>query len=293
VQRQLVEVARITDPARFVGELRSIRDALRKDKTGTDNSNKDEQDAFDRRELSVTPVLDGFDLRGWLPDEAGSLVRAVLDSLAAPMPGETRNPAQRNADALIGLARRAADGGGLPATHAVRPHLLLISELDSLLDSERAAMTQLGYGKRLSATATQRIACDAAITRILVSPAGQILDLGRTTRVVTPAQWKALVVRDGGCVAAGCDRPAQWCEAHHLVPWISSGPTDLDNLALLCGFHHRLLHEGEWALRVCAQRWVLVRPDGSTITGDPVGYQPDKTGLATAVLNGPRGPCQQ
>jgi hypothetical protein len=66
----------------------------------------------------------------------------------------------------------------------------------------------------------------------------QPLEVGRTTRVVQPAQRTALAVRDGGCVFPNCDRPLSWCEAHHLWHWLDGGPTDLDNLALLCRTHH-------------------------------------------------------
>ena len=288
VQRQIVDVALITDPARFGRELHAIRDSLR-DQASTE---RDEAAAFARRELTVTPVLDGFNIRGWLPDEAGALVKTVLGSLATPIPEDLRNPSQRNADALVEICRRSADAGELPANHTVRPHLLVIAELDALLDAHSRINTQLEHGATLPPTATQRIACDAAITRVLLGPDGQPVDVGRTTRVVTTTQWKALVVRDGGCVFPGCDRPASWCQAHHYRQhWIHGGPTDLDNLALVCGFHHRLLHEGRWALRICAQHWLAVRPDGSTITGDQIGYQPDRSGLADAINNGPRGPC--
>jgi len=51
---------------------------------------------------------------------------------------------------------------------------------------------------------------------------------------VSPAQRKALIVRDGGCIFPGCDRPASWCDAHHIIHWLDSGPTDLWNLCLLC-----------------------------------------------------------
>jgi 5-methylcytosine-specific restriction protein A len=56
--------------------------------------------------------------------------------------------------------------------------------------------------------------------------------------------WRALVVRDGGCVAPGCDRPPGWCEVHHKVPWSQDGPTDLANCELRCWRHHRAVHEG-------------------------------------------------
>jgi HNH endonuclease len=76
----------------------------------------------------------------------------------------------------------------------------------------------------------------------------QPLDLGRASRVVTPAQRSALAVRDGGGVFPDCQRPLAWCEAHHLVHWLDGGPTDLANLALVCRAHHRAVHEGGWQL---------------------------------------------
>jgi hypothetical protein len=91
----------------------------------------------------------------------------------------------------------------------------------------------------------------AAMTRlppILGGAASQPLDLGRTTRVVSPAQRTALTVRDGGCVFPDCHRPLSWCEAHHLIHWVDGGSTDLINLALVCRAHHRTVHEGGWRL---------------------------------------------
>jgi hypothetical protein len=76
----------------------------------------------------------------------------------------------------------------------------------------------------------------------------QPLDVGRSTRVVTPAQRAALAVRDGGCVFPDCTRPLAWCEAHHLWHWLDGGPTDLANLALVCRAHHRAVHDGGWQL---------------------------------------------
>jgi hypothetical protein len=76
----------------------------------------------------------------------------------------------------------------------------------------------------------------------------QPLEVGRSTRVVQPAQRSALAVRDGGCVFPDCDRPLAWCDAHHLWHWVDGGPTDLANLALLCRAHHRAVHEGGWQL---------------------------------------------
>jgi Domain of unknown function (DUF222)/HNH endonuclease len=76
----------------------------------------------------------------------------------------------------------------------------------------------------------------------------QPLEVGRASRVITPAQRSALAVRDRGCVFPDCTRPLAWCEGHHLWHWADGGPTDLANLALLCRAHHRAVHEGGWQL---------------------------------------------
>ena len=88
----------------------------------------------------------------------------------------------------------------------------------------------------------------ALLPPVLAGAPSQPLDLGRSTRVVHPAQRAALAVRDRGCVVPGCERPLAWCDAHHLRHWLDGGPTDLANLALVCRAHHRMVHEGGWQL---------------------------------------------
>jgi len=75
---------------------------------------------------------------------------------------------------------------------------------------------------------------------------GVPLSLGRTERLVTPGLRRALVIRDQGCAFPGCGRPAAWCQAHHVIFWADGGTTDLSNLMLLCRFHHRHIHKGQW-----------------------------------------------
>ena len=82
----------------------------------------------------------------------------------------------------------------------------------------------------------------------------EILDLGRTSRLFSRAQRKALRVRDRRCRARGCTIPATWCEAHHLKPWALGGATDLADGVLLCSFHHHRAHDTEVE--------VTRRPDG-------------------------------
>jgi hypothetical protein len=93
-----------------------------------------------------------------------------------------------------------------------------------------------------------RFACDAILQKALLSSGGALLDLGRDTRTVSRAQRRALNARDRGCVIPGCSAPATWCDAHHVTYWRNGGPTDISNLALVCGRDHTLIHLGIWEL---------------------------------------------
>ena len=111
-----------------------------------------------------------------------------------------------------------------------------------------AAGGRLEYSDPISEKAVERISCDCTVTRIVFDPEGRVVDVGRAKRVVTPAQRKALVARDGGCVWPGCDRPPSLTSVHHLIHWARGGTTDLVNEALVCGRHHWKFHEGGWTL---------------------------------------------
>ncbi|QIK62040.1 HNH endonuclease [Leucobacter viscericola] len=92
---------------------------------------------------------------------------------------------------------------------------------------------------------------------------GNPLQLGRTTRLFTPKQRIALAVRDGGCRWTGCDRPASYCEAHHIDTWANGGKTDIDRGIMLCRFHHMQLHYGGWRItREGVKDFVLHDPGG-------------------------------
>lgn len=93
-----------------------------------------------------------------------------------------------------------------------------------------------------------RLACEATVTRIVIAGGSRVLDLGRSTRVVSPALRKAVMLRDRRCQHPGCRMPAKWCDVHHIVHWIDGGATDLENLVLLCRRHHVDHHEGGWRI---------------------------------------------
>ena len=78
----------------------------------------------------------------------------------------------------------------------------------------------------------------------------EVLDVGRAHRLITPALWRALVCRDRHCAFPGCTRPPVMGHAHHLTHWADGGATALDNLVLLCGHHHRVIHSTPWRVRL-------------------------------------------
>ncbi len=274
----LVDAARRLDP----GRLRRLATHLR-ELVDPDTAEQHGRARLERRGLWLAATFDGMvAVDGLLDPEAGEAVQAALLPLARPAgPDDERTAAQRRADALGELARQALQTGRLPQEGGQRPQLTVTVDLASLLVDHSVSGTG-GWGGTLPAETARRLACDATITRAVVhrhpdhatthdgdagdgglaarlrhaiallpAPLGaptQLLDLGRATRVITPALRRALALRDGGCIAAGCDRPAPWTDAHHLAHWLHGGPTNLDNLILLCRTHHRAIHEHRWQL---------------------------------------------
>ncbi|MFC7485368.1 HNH endonuclease signature motif containing protein [Knoellia pratensis] len=95
----------------------------------------------------------------------------------------------------------------------------------------------------LSPAIVRQLACDADLIPVVFGSDGEVLDVGRAVRLFTKAQRRALWHRDKGCTYPGCDVPAGWAKAHHLVHWVDGGPTDLEYAALLCQRHHTHVHD--------------------------------------------------
>jgi hypothetical protein len=106
---------------------------------------------------------------------------------------------------------------------------------------------------------------------MLLDDHGVPLKHGRTRRLFTLGQRLGFAVRDKGCVFPGCDRPPAWCEAHHIRGWSRGGPTDLANGCLLCGHHHRLIHQRDWQIIMGADGHPhVIPPDWNDPTRTPL-----------------------
>ncbi len=207
----------------------------------------DDEARHRRRRLHVSRTFGGIvRCDGDLDPEGGEIVLIALQALAERNhldETDDRTPAQARADALVDICRDQLDRGAVPTVGRNRPHLLVVADLETL-EGRAGCRAETEDGAVLHPEAIRRIACDAGVCRIITDAAGRPLDVGRTTRAISPALWRALLVRDGGCTAPGCDRPPRWCDAHHIRHWIDGGHTKLDNLRLLCRRHHRMHHEG-------------------------------------------------
>lgn len=168
-----------------------------------------------------------------------------------------RTSQQRRADALHGLV---CSGPAKVTSSASQPRNQLIVVADT--DLTRAQIPGLGPIPRFE---LERLGCNASLFGILFDGEGQPLWHGREVRLATDIQWRALIARDGGCVLCGAE--PRWCEAHHIVAWRppARGPTDIDNLALVCGHdHHRLHSEGLILVRDRPGQW-HTGPDSHTL----------------------------
>jgi hypothetical protein len=230
------------------------------------------QEAKARRSAWITSRTDDGVTRFWIrtPELVGETFLAILESYAAPRRTDEAGPDTRPYPQRLGealeewLSRQdpsnLPDHGGLPAT------LLITTSADA-----RGNAGATATGQRVSTRTVSWLACTALLVPVLLDDHGMPLKLGRSQRLFTPAQRLALAVRDKGCVFPGCDRPPSWCEAHHIGSWADGGPTDLANGCLLCAYHHRLIHTGDWQLEMGADgQPVVIPPDWIDPTRRPI-----------------------
>jgi hypothetical protein len=227
--------------------------------------------------------VDGeFVLNARLPAEVGAVVRKALEvacdevrergDVSAETPLQIAANA-RNADALrlvaeTFLAHRGEETGAGAAADRVQ----VVVHIDQAILTERTTAEagephccELDDGPALALDTARRLACDATLVGLVEDEEGEPLNIGRKTRSIPQAIARALRARDGGCRFPGCDR-TRFTEGHHVKHWADGGETKLGNLVTLCGFHHRLVHEGGYGVTVTDDGvFVFTRPDGQRI----------------------------
>lgn len=232
-----------------------------------------EAQAADRTRLSLRRLGDGTTrISGRVPDALGTRFATYLEAFTNPRSDKrdatpeseagasdpvTRAPYPRRLGQAFGQLLEAIDPRRLPLHGGDATTVVVTIPLASL-KAELAAADLIGSGlvpgddltgDRLTATEVRRLACTATILPAVLGGDGLPLDLGRSRRLFSPAQRKALLVRDQTCRAEGCDVPGAWCEAHHRRdPWSEGGRTDLADGELLCSHHHHRVHDPRFRL---------------------------------------------
>jgi hypothetical protein len=223
---------------------------------------RESEEDFTRRRLHISQLGDGMHaIDGILDPEGGAAIKTALESLARRLgPGDERSRSQRMADSLVELAQHAMDQGRLPRRNGVKPHLSVTTTLEGLKNELGAPAADLELAMPISTRSVERLACDGAVSRVLLQDS-LVIDVGRATRVVSAPTRRALRVRDKGCRWPGCERPIGWSTPHHIVAWSRGGDTNLNNLILLCHHHHRLVHEGGWQVVKTGREFRFVPPE--------------------------------
>ena len=213
-----------------------------------------------------------------VPAEAGAVILSAVEHFVAPAtadePGHIEPLAARRADAMVALAQHgaASDGVGSGAQYLVTIHV----DADTLVEDDGAGRCDLiGVGDSLTEPigvpreTARRLMCDGEVEVIVDDRDGNPLYMGRRSRLVRGTLRRAVAARDGCCRFPGCTRRAG-TEAHHAVDWIHGGRTDIDQVLLLCRFHHHRVHEGGWRVDVDpANGFVFRSPTGRTVSSSP------------------------
>jgi hypothetical protein len=249
VQHELVEAAgRLRDVAEFTKLCAGWRHALRPDA----NDAADDR-AYRNRRLNHASTLDGvFHLSGQFDAEGGATIAAALNAYTHHDPPDTppelrRTIQQRRADALVDIARTALGCADAPQVAGAKPRIVVRVNLADLISHPAhphhhrlpgshhrcrcggsVSPPTVDWTGPIGPQLLERLLDDATITRVVLDSDGQPLDVGTATRTWPTAIRAAITERDRGCRFDPCDRPAEWCDIDHVVPYSQGGRTSVD-----------------------------------------------------------------
>jgi len=257
IEEPLVEVAHELPPAEFHAKVREVRDIVH-----PDDLDKAWRKGMDKRDIRLAKTFDGWHVTGFLDIETGAMLNTILRNVSVPRDAQDdRVPSQRRMDALDKICTSVLENG-LPADNGIRPHINVTVDAETLKKmAEHEAGQTLGPARdtppatldgfgRIGPQLLAHLLCGAELTPFLIKIVGrntEVLDVGRTERLATPRQAKAISLRQQGvCAAPACRHPI--AHNHHVVWWSNGGRTDLDNLVGLCRKCHTLVHTGRLEL---------------------------------------------
>ena len=269
----LLAVATTHEPVQLRRVVRALRDAV-----FPDALDEDWIKGMAKEDIQLSPVPEGWHLSGFLKTETGAKLKAVLESLSIPVvANDDRTSAERRVAGLDRLLSSVLEAG-LPTSKGIRPQLSVTVGVETLHEAMTAepGKTQpagepadlAGFGP-IGPQLLSYLACTGDITPILTSTddveQAQVLNLGDTIRLATPAQRKAVIARQHGvCAAPGCTHTH--LEIHHTTWWSNGGRTDLDGLIGICTSCHSLVHRGLLVIDTLGQgKFNLTTRDGRPV----------------------------
>ncbi|MEN8113404.1 MAG: DUF222 domain-containing protein [Actinomycetota bacterium] len=221
-------------------------------------------------------------LRGEIPDDQGAVIVEALERIGYTTPhdpdlGVYQGFWPRAADALYELASQS-----LGADHDPDRATLVVHVDADVLATDDSGVGIAQDGPALHNETIRRLACDSRWQIVVDGDDDIPIGIGRTSRSIPAWLMRQLLLRDGGCRFPGCGR-RRWVHAHHIIHWARGGRTDLDNLILLCGYHHRILHEQGWRISGGPNAEVTwIRPDNTPYT--PTFIEEDLARYADGML---------
>jgi hypothetical protein len=223
------------------------------DRHEADRLNKEEKRSERETNFAMWENRDGtWSGKFTIPEAQASLLKAFLERLCSPKRLSRNKAGDTVHDETVDTGVNIYEQRGrafceliehLPTEGFGRGGIGVMVHLDYQHLLDLLASARLDTGVNISAGEARRLACSAGIIPTVLGGDSVVLDLGRTQRLHTASQARALSVRHETCAAEGCQRPFAWCDIHHVHPWSLGGPTDLANALPLCGWHHRRVHD--------------------------------------------------
>jgi hypothetical protein len=232
-------------------------------------------DAIRDRWMSIQYTLDG--IRGHMDAELpGAEMHMVEEAVRERADRIPPNPetgmfdpySSRMADGLVELATTSGDDS-IPSVQVT-----VFADLEALTEDQgRTGVAELSAGPVISSETARRLACDS-IVECVITDHGRVLGIGRRSRLIPAWLRRQLWFRDGGCRFPGCPE-RHFIHGHHRRHWADLGPTDLENLILLCGFHHRFVHEHGWKIEADPEgRPFFMKPNGEAFPPQRPAVEP-------------------
>jgi hypothetical protein len=277
-EAKLLEMALLATGAQLERLCRGYREVLDGERAPTPEERSVRQRLLPGGMVKLELVLE--------PDEADLILRAIERARevredpgapGAPAAEVSSEPARSagvsaetcwptRADGAVQLAESFLAGNPVTGTGGERFQVMVHLEQD-VLGPDGAWAGTLEDGTRVSAETLRRVACDCGL--LATGGDGQALNIGRRARTIPPAIRRALMVRDRGCAFPGCTY-TRFLHGHHVKHWLHGGETSLENLLMLCTFHHHLVHEGGWTVSAGVEGdFVLHSPAGKLVAAEP------------------------